>query len=43
MHDDAGLNCVAPPAVKVAAVASPACTCFTSDVLDGGICQTLAP
>src|SRR5215469_13225890 len=36
------LSCVAPPAVRLASVALPACTSFTSAVFEGGICQTLA-
>jgi hypothetical protein len=42
LHDVAGLNCVAPPPVSSASVALPDCTCFTSTVFVGGICQTLA-
>ena len=42
MHDFDGLNCIAPPAVSCASVAFPACTSFTSEVLEGGICHTLA-
>src|SRR5262249_42637673 len=42
LHDVVGLSCVAPPPVSSARVALPDCTCFTSAVLVGGICHTLA-
>src|SRR5262245_32052630 len=42
LHDMDSLNCVAPPLVRSASVAFPACTFFTSAVFAGSICHTLA-
>jgi hypothetical protein len=42
VHDDDGLNCVAPPLVRSASVALPCCTLLTRDLFVGSICHTLA-
>src|SRR5438477_9534376 len=41
-QDGDGESCVAQPPVRSGSVAVPAWTLYTSEVFDGGICQTLA-